>query len=170
MTPFGLSLAPKLFTRVVFSLVAWLHGVCIHAYLDDLLIMAESQCLDALTLTIQVLVRVGFTINLKKFDLRPCVHWGLSENGPRQSLSARRMEGGSNPGDHKVQSCGCEAPSLSLAPNTGTDGGHHHHSPVYARLRMRPIQWHLIDSWVSGEFSERIMVTSQLLPYLLWWT
>ena len=177
VTPFGLSLAPMLFTRVVFSIIAWLRvqGVRIHAYLDDLLILAESpsRCLEALTLTVQVLVRAGFTVNLKKSDLRPSqdlVYIGgrLRTDLGRVLLPEDRKEalirvmrkfsrvGARHTARQWLQILGLMAATISTVQ--------------YARLRMRPIQWHLRDCWKSRDFSERVMVPSQLLSHLLWWT
>ena len=75
VTPFGLSPAPMLFTKIVLVLIAWLRsrGVHLHAYLDDILIIGNSprETLDALTLTIQVFTCAGFIVNVKKSDLTP---------------------------------------------------------------------------------------------------
>ena len=75
VTPFGLSLAPMLFTRVVLAVVGWLrvNGIHLHAYLDDLLILAPnpSELRHAVLMTIQAFTWAGFTINLKKSDLHP---------------------------------------------------------------------------------------------------
>ena len=39
-----------------------------------------------------------------------------------------------------------------------------------ARLRMRPIQWHVKNRWTSGSFDQLIMVTCKVREALLWWT
>ena len=75
VSPFGLAPAPRLFTRVVLALVSWLraHGVLIHAYLDDILLVGRSpeETIRALHLTVEVFTRAGFTVNVKKSDLTP---------------------------------------------------------------------------------------------------
>ena len=65
----------RVFTKILLMLITFLRkqGVQMYAYLDYLLITGESpqQVLWALNLTIQVLTRAGFIINVKKLDLTP---------------------------------------------------------------------------------------------------
>lgn len=82
--PFGLSAAPRVFTKLLVAIVASLRsqGVCIFPYLDDILIAASSypQALEHLHLTMSSLQRHGFVINLLKSSLIPCqktIHLGL---------------------------------------------------------------------------------------------
>ena len=73
--PFGLSTAPRVFTRVVGVVGAYLkrRGVNICLYLDDWLIYAESadrlRC--HIQLVIQTVSRLGFIVNFKKSHLEP---------------------------------------------------------------------------------------------------
>ena len=73
--PFGLNLAPRVFTKIVkaaASLVRKL-GVRIVIYLDDSLIMAKTKelCLRHTALWIRILQMLGFVINLPKSALEP---------------------------------------------------------------------------------------------------
>lgn len=73
--PFGLSLSPWVFTRVVLELVKALHaqGVRIVTYLDDWLIMNQTRqgCGKDTQRTLTLAHRMGFVTNLEKSDLSP---------------------------------------------------------------------------------------------------
>ncbi|KAK3094975.1 hypothetical protein FSP39_008608 [Pinctada imbricata] len=73
--PFGLASGPRLFTKIMKPLVAFLRriGIRLVIYLDDILIMNQSQ--DALQRDrdslIWILQNLGFVINWKKSQLTP---------------------------------------------------------------------------------------------------
>ena len=73
--PFGLSEAPRTFTKVLRPVAGWLRqrGFHLVVYLDDWLLMAESpqQVTTALTCTMYLLESLGFTINKAKSVLEP---------------------------------------------------------------------------------------------------
>ncbi|XP_065177287.1 uncharacterized protein LOC135807202 [Sycon ciliatum] len=73
--PFGLSSAPRVFTKLMKVPMAILRsqGVRLIIYLDDLLIMASSavEALEHLRRAIQLLHQLGFLINFKKSVLTP---------------------------------------------------------------------------------------------------
>jgi hypothetical protein len=72
---FGLCSAPRVFTKILKPVVAWLRaqGVRLVIYLDDFLIMADSISLlrKHLDLTINILNHLGFLINEKKSVFTP---------------------------------------------------------------------------------------------------
>ena len=73
--PFGLAPAPIVFTKLLKPAAAFLrrHGIWIHIYLDDMLLMAPSasqmQC--HVVIASEVLTRLGFVLNLKKCETEP---------------------------------------------------------------------------------------------------
>ena len=73
--PFGLSLAPWIFTMVARELCASVRGlgIFLRAYLDDWLIhnLSRQACLAHTELVLQTASRLGFTVNLQKSDLCP---------------------------------------------------------------------------------------------------
>ena len=73
--PFGLTTAPRIFTKIMTSAVNHLRqeGICVIAYLDDLLIWAQSkEALSTdLSRTLQFLLHIGWKINRKKSNLTP---------------------------------------------------------------------------------------------------
>ena len=74
--PFGLAMAPQVFTMIVkkFKLMALTMGIRLHQYLDDWLIRAQSQEGEAQVNT-QTVVRLtqslGWIINQEKSELKP---------------------------------------------------------------------------------------------------
>ena len=68
--PFGLSAAPRVFTKVMKPALAQLRsaGVCLVAYLDDFLIMGRTkkEAESAFCMTKNLLQSLGFVINLEK--------------------------------------------------------------------------------------------------------
>ena len=73
--PFGLSCAPRVFTKILKPVVAYLRerSVRLISYIDDILIMAPSEQLakDHLLLTLDLLEILGFLINYPKCVLHP---------------------------------------------------------------------------------------------------
>jgi ribonuclease HI len=69
--PFGLNIAPRIFTKVLKEVLKELReaGILLVAYLDDLLIIGE--CRLALQFTMELLSSKGFTLNLNKSQLKP---------------------------------------------------------------------------------------------------
>ena len=73
--PFGLAIAPRVFTKVLKPAVAWLRqlGIRLIIYLDDILILAPSKELAELhaATVIYLLENLGFMINHEKSTLIP---------------------------------------------------------------------------------------------------
>ena len=73
--PFGLNVAPRIFTKLVTAVVREIssQGIFILAYLDDLLVAAPSPsiCQDHLMVVLEVLSAHGWIINLRKSRLTP---------------------------------------------------------------------------------------------------
>ena len=73
--PFGLNIAPLVFTRLMRTALKPLRrdGIRLVAYLDDILIISESkeQAVENSRKTVQWLQQLGFLINSKKSNLCP---------------------------------------------------------------------------------------------------
>ncbi|KAM9985606.1 hypothetical protein ACTFIZ_000243 [Dictyostelium cf. discoideum] len=71
--PFGLSTAPRIFTMLLRPVLRMLIdiNVSVIAYLDDLLIVSSTkeECLSNLKKTMELLVKLGFKLNLEKNQL-----------------------------------------------------------------------------------------------------
>ena len=74
--PFGLSLAPWVFTWIARDLCSSLHsqGICLRAYLDDWLILTSSreQCQAHTLVLLRALENLGFIMNSQKSELHTC--------------------------------------------------------------------------------------------------
>ena len=68
--PFGISSAPRKFTKLLKPIIAYLrlHGTVIVIYIDDLWITAQTfaECLNSMYRTATTLTKVGFLLNKKK--------------------------------------------------------------------------------------------------------
>lgn len=98
--PFGLSSAPRVFTKIMISLVAqWrLSGIHVHPYLDDLLLRASSydQAKHHTQQILTSLAKHGFQVNHGKSHLEPSqliTHLGavIDTNQGRISLTPERV-------------------------------------------------------------------------------
>ena len=73
--PFGLAPAPLIFTKLLKPIASFLRsqGVRLLVYLDDILLMAPSECLlkEHLALTMSLLENLGFLLNSKKCITEP---------------------------------------------------------------------------------------------------
>ena len=73
--PYGLTTSLRVFSKVLLAVVALLRikGVCLHHYLDDLLLLAQdrSQLLEHRDLVIATLQEFGWLLNLEKSHLVP---------------------------------------------------------------------------------------------------
>ena len=76
--PFGFRDAPRTFQKLVVEAVTPLRqqGVRLVVYLDDILVMAQSQsqCRNDIRRLVALLLRLGFVINLAKSELAPSQH------------------------------------------------------------------------------------------------
>lgn len=82
--PFGLNVAPYVFTKLLKPVAAYLRkrGFILVFYLDDILIIGKSykKCIDNIQNTVMLLQELGFIINEKKSLTIPtqrCKYLGL---------------------------------------------------------------------------------------------
>jgi hypothetical protein len=97
--PFGLSLSPLVFTKILRPILRWARrkGIRLSAYLDDLLIMARSkeQSLRFTQLVREKLTSLGFLINEKKSCMTPSKtldHLGFCINTKDMTLSVPKTK------------------------------------------------------------------------------
>ncbi|XP_050292960.1 uncharacterized protein LOC126733621 isoform X1 [Anthonomus grandis grandis] len=73
--PFGLSVAPFIFTKIMKQVAGFLRklNILLIFYLDDILLLADSksQCIKNIKTTTQLLENLGFIININKSVLQP---------------------------------------------------------------------------------------------------
>lgn len=92
--PFGLSLAPFLYTKLTKPVVAKLRvqGILVSLYLDDTLIIGRTyaECVQNVRIAIYLLTRLGLTINVEKSQLQPSQlvkYLGFHINSQKMQLS-----------------------------------------------------------------------------------
>jgi hypothetical protein len=165
------------FTKVVICVVAFLRqrGVQIHAYLDDWILHNRDRkklVLDT-KLTVKVLEKVGFLLNLEKSQLQPSQN--LDYLGARFLLSQalvtitdsrwERLQEVLAPFFQEdllsarkfLELLGLMASCLDVVP--------------LSRLQMRPLQFYLLSRWnpISRDLTVIIPIESNLREYLSWW-
>ena len=177
--PFGISTAPRVFTKVLAPLVGFLHhkGIRLFPYLDDCLIVARSapQLLHSINLVIETLAQAGFLINEKKSHPLPVQRLqflGIELDStramsflPLQRARQLRVEAlnfltpdVTRPARQFRRLLGLMAATLLVVP--------------YARLRMRPLQIYFNSQWKAKTHSldHPIVVPQILIDHIRWWT
>ena len=174
--PFGLSTAPLEFTVIAkeVKLMATHKGIRIHQYLDDWLVRATSHqvCLQHTQDLVKMCRELGWLVNLEKSELDPKqtfdfvgYQFDLKAGRVRptpdwwQSLKDKILEMLSLP------ACPVRQFMSLIGLLTATEKQVH-----LGRLHMRPIQWHLKNSWRIPESLEKVIpIPISLHPHLQWW-
>lgn len=175
--PFGLSLAPYVFTQVVNSVAAHLRrlGVNLITFLDDWILIAKTRAIlsDQVNVTCSLLKNLGFVINREKSQLTPvqsCVYLGAridtilqtispsQQNSERMVQSVRQIYNSRTVTAQRVLAL---LGQMNFCATLITRG----------RLRMRPVQYWLMARWkpTTGELQDELRVDSLLQQTLTWW-
>lgn len=175
--PFGPTSAPRVFTKIVAVVAAHLRsrGIRLVVYLDDwfLLNQEKSQLILDRELVLNLLVELGFIINLKKSTLDPSqqitylgamflLNLGIvlptEERTSKLIASSQAMilQNQVIARDF-LHLLGIMSSCLEIIPN--------------ARLHMRPVQIHLLKFWkpVSQDLEFKVPITAHLRSHLKWW-
>ena len=176
--PFGLSAAPRTFTRVVKAVAEYLRcqGVRIFVYLDDWLIVAPSpQLLQKDIRTVCDLVsRLGFIVNLEKSSLKPTQR--ITYLGADLDF-ARGLVFPSMDRVTSLVRCARSLLRLTIVEvrlvlrMLGLMCSMIDVLP-YCRLRMRPLQRHLLQryrAWIDP-LHMKISIPTSLHKSLTWWS
>ncbi|XP_067685443.1 uncharacterized protein [Haliotis asinina] len=150
-------------------------GRCCHPYLDDWLLRALRLLLshDATQQVMDILLKLGWIINLKKSDLTPMqdlvflgarfnTAQGIVSLAPDRIVKVQRtvfqfLEFPRATARTWLHLLGTMAATVDVVWR--------------ARLRMRPIQQALAQLWSHSESYETILETpAWLIPHLQWWT
>ena len=175
---FGLTSAPRVFTKVVITLIAFLRqkGIQIHAFLDDWLIVNKDRrnLMQDVEYTLTTLKKLGFLVNHKKSMLSPsqiveylgaAFHFNQGFATITEDRWTKIQEHvtvflkSSTVSAHQfLVLLGIMASCIDLAP--------------LARLHMRPIQLYLLSKWRPGshDLEKMIQVEKILKDHLIWWT
>ncbi|XP_070607583.1 uncharacterized protein [Erythrolamprus reginae] len=175
--PFGLSSAPRVFTKLLGSLAAYIRASPIHilCYLDDILVHGNSleKVKVDLSVTMSVLQNHGFSINFDKSHLQPStsiLHLGsiINSESSQVFLSPERKN---NIGE--LISRILLQPSVSIVTLSSLLGKMVSCIGIipWARLHARELQWLLLPFQRSGHSnsSRRIVIPSIVRRSLKWW-
>jgi len=176
--PFGLSTAPRVFTRISRTIVAFLRrrGFTVFAYLDDWLIVGPSRSETArvTSVTVSLLESLGWVINMEKSSLIPSqsvIYLGARLDFERGTISAseKRAEtlvqlASDFPLQRQRQArewlrlLGVMASLVDIIP--------------LCKLRMRPLQFNLLSQYspASDDLSKRVTLEQGVEEDLAWWT
>ncbi|KAJ1087084.1 hypothetical protein NDU88_000278 [Pleurodeles waltl] len=176
--PFGLTSAPRVFTKVMAVVAANLRrkGIAVFPYLDDWLIKAKSPKLELhhLQMTTQLLFSLGFSINVPKSHLEPSqrllfigtvLDTTLSRAFPPpqwiqdiQALISMFREGSVVPVLKVLRLLGLFASCILLV--------------THACWHMRALQWCLRRQWFQhrGDLAESINISRDTTADLQWWS
>eukprot|EP00079_Xenopus_tropicalis_P032144 XP_017945915.1 PREDICTED: uncharacterized protein LOC101734340 [Xenopus tropicalis] len=175
--PFGLSSAPRIFTKIMATMAAHLRvqGVCITPYLDDLLVKARSkhQAERDLEKTMQTLQEFGWTINRQKSSLVPSQRMPFlgflfdtlqgkvllpEEKTHRLISSVQDLQT-----THKPSIRHCMKVLGMMVSST--------EAVRFAQFHIRPLQRNIISEWKRHEcLSHRINLDVRAWRSLEWWT
>jgi hypothetical protein len=176
--PFGLSTAPRVFTKVLAPVVGHLHqkGIHLFPYLDDCLLVAKDQATlhQTILFTINVLQSLGFIINFKKSQLQitqRLTFLGMEIDTQRTSVFLPRQKaenitkvaalflpvGTYRKARHYLKFLGLMASSLMMVPKS--------------KLYMRPLQIYLNSIWdrMKMTLDFQIMTPLKLVSTIQWW-
>ena len=174
---FGLSSAPQVFTRVMAPLAKFVHlvGMRIILYLDDWLVLARTlrEMRDTKAFVLNLVTELGILINWEKSQLQPrqsATYLGMEIDTVRFWASPAQKRITSTLSTVQEFLSSRELPAKSWMKLLG------HMSSLEkfvtgARLRMRPLQYYLNQSWDRSHQSEKtaIRIPLPLLPDIAWW-
>ena len=173
--PFGLSTSPRVFTKVLLAVVAFirLKGIRLHHYLDDLLLLSQEkdQLLAHRDQVISTLKEFGWLLNLQKSQLEPTqrlVYLGAQFDTVENSISLplekipvvreRILPALSSPRLKASQCLKIIGTMVSTAPMV-----------KWALWHMRPFQKGFLQQWNTEEKDQYIHISSSMRYSLLWW-
>ena len=172
--PFGLTTAPKEFTRVTAILASIVHrkGINLHLYLDDWLLRAKSyqKCLTQTKEVLTDMTQLGFIVNPDKSELVP-----TQQKGEDFDLALGIVRPTQEKVDKILTLCRilrkhpCQEARFLLKV-LGVLNAVADVIPL-GRLHMRPLQLYLLSQWSMSiqPLSYKVFLNSFFQDHLLWW-
>lgn len=174
--PFGISTAPRTFTKILLSVIALLREqvLRVHHYLDDILLLADNQ--DSLLLHRSILITTlqnfGWIINWGKSNLQPTqrmIFLGAEldtrlntvelpqEKIPSLIQKARKLLASTTlPAREYLSILGSFSATIPMVQ--------------WAQWNTRPLQASLLKQWNGVSLSQPIVVQKEIKQSLWWWT
>ncbi|XP_077110328.1 uncharacterized protein LOC143766492 [Ranitomeya variabilis] len=174
--PFGLSMAPRIFTKVILEVMAHLRqqDTLIIPYLDDFLVVGNSmlQCKTRLSNTISSLQELGWIINFEKSRLNPetvQTFLGIQLDSVSQRCflpQAKKLT---------IQSRVSDAirnPYMTLRKSMSLLGSLSSCIPAvpWAQFHTRQLQYEVLSAQgKNGHLESKITLSKDVLESLSWW-
>lgn len=174
--PFGISTAPRTFTKVLVAILAPLRekGIRVLHYLDDILVLSQHRqtLVIHVQLVLDTLIKFGWLINYAKSQLTPTqeiIYLGAFFNTPGRAVSLPAEKIPSLIGkvkralaSHSMAASDC----LSLLGSLSSC------IPMvkWARWHLRTFQVGFLSQWKKDRLEQRILITPTMKSSLWWWT
>jgi ribonuclease HI len=176
--PFGISIAPWLFTKVLSSIKLGTDPrvLALFQYIDDWLgeCMRKRVCSNQIKVLLNLCQTLGLQVNLEKSDLVPTQQFSFI------GIYFDLVLGTIRPTKENIQKL-IEAVTLFLTLTLwsaqqwqsliGILGAQDRFVP-WGRYRLRPIQVYFLSQWRPsvGNQSDMVLLPQHLRPHLQWWT
>ena len=174
---FGLSTAPRVFTRVFAAVSAWAHarGIRLLRYLDDWLVLSSSEkkAKESIRELLSLCHTLGIVINEAKSDLVP------SQSAKYLGMTIDTGAGKVFPSLARVEKfltvaerfCSMQSPPAQLWQVILGHLASLERLVPHGRLRMRSLQWHLKSQWSpeSDPPSLPVALPEEARRDLSWW-
>ena len=176
--PFGLSIAPRIFTKILVPVVTLLRKALIrvHAYLDDWIMRLHDQSLADRTayLVVKLLRMLGWLINFPKSFLAPRVHFefiGLEWDLHHGIIKPRRAKILQLKKDVRIAQPGALIKARKLASIVGVIKWMAPYVPL-GFMHLKKLQWKIKEYWSQKRhgWNAKIRITRSLQELLKWWT
>ena len=176
--PFGLSIAPRIFTKILAPILALLRKclIRVHAYLDDWILRLHCHAMGDRTafVVVKLLRMLGWLINFPKSTLVPRIHfefigleWDLLRGmiRPKQAKILRLKR------DVKIAQPGVFIRAKKLASIVGIIKWMAPYVPM-GLMHLKKLQWKIKEYWSQKRdgWNAKICVTRSLQELLKWWT
>lgn len=173
--PFGISTAPRTFTKVLLPVIASLRekGLRVHHYLDDILLLSNSQesLVQHREILVSTLTSLGWIINWQKSNIQPTQRmvflgaeldtWANTVELPREKLSLLIQ---------KVKDV-VPASYLPARAYLSLLGSLSATIPMvrWAQWNTRPLQASFLCQWDGWSMSQSIRISEEARLSLRWW-
>ena len=172
--PFGLSTAPKTFTRCTRPILLYCRklGITLFLYLDDALVLGDTydQAKTNGRIVAKLLLDLGFVLSLEKCNFEPTqvfTHLGVTWNTKTMMLSLpqEKVQAIQKQARHVLRNPTCRAVQRLLGLTNFASIA----LPL-ARLQSRPLQWWLKQHYKGpSDMFKTMPITEEARHNLEWW-
>lgn len=174
--PFGISTAPRTFTKVLLPAIAFLRekGLRVHHYLDDILLLSSSQepLVQHREILVSTLMSLGWIINWQKSNTQPTQRMVFL--GAELDTRANTVELPREKSSLLIQKVKEAIPASCLPARAYLSllGSLSATIPMvrWAQWNTRPLQASFLRQWDGWSMSQLIRIPEEARLSLRWWT